>query len=70
MSKASPPPCRHDVHTMLGAIEMLKLGITPLLDDTFCAPSPTIEVIDPVMQAYIDSGRIEADPFSITASRL
>ena len=42
------------VRTMLGAIEMLKLGITSVLDDAFHVPKPTHESIDGVMQAYVD----------------
>ena len=44
------------VRTMLGAMEMLKLGITCVLDDAFYVPAPTPEAIDGVMQAYADSG--------------
>ena len=44
------------IRTMLGAMEMLKLGITSVLDDAFYVPMPTVEAIDGVMQAYADSG--------------
>lgn len=44
------------VRTMLGAIEMLKNGVTAVQDDAFYVPHPTPEVIDGVMQAYLDSG--------------
>jgi 5-methylthioadenosine/S-adenosylhomocysteine deaminase len=44
------------VRTMLGALEMLKSGVTAVLDDAFFLPAPTPEVIDAVMQAYHDSG--------------
>lgn len=44
------------VRTMLGALEMLKSGVTAVLDDAFFVPAPTPEVIDAVMQAYHDSG--------------
>jgi len=56
MSEQPPPPRLHYVRTMLGAIEMLKLGITSVLDDAFYVPYPTGEAIDAVMQAYLDSG--------------
>lgn len=56
MSEQPPPPRLHYVRTMLGAIEMLKLGITSVLDDAFYVPYPTPEAIDAVMQAYLDSG--------------
>jgi cytosine/adenosine deaminase-related metal-dependent hydrolase len=44
------------VRTMLGALEMLKSGVTAVLDDAFFVPAPTPELIDAVMQAYQDSG--------------
>lgn len=44
------------VRTALGAMEMLKLGITSVLDDAFYVPAPNAEAIDGVMQAYADSG--------------
>jgi 5-methylthioadenosine/S-adenosylhomocysteine deaminase len=44
------------VRTMLGAIEMLKTGVTALQDDAFFVPVPTPDAIDGVMQAYGDSG--------------
>jgi hypothetical protein len=46
--------CR--LRTLLGAAEMLKLGITAVHDDAFFNPVPTIENVDAVMQAYSDSG--------------
>lgn len=55
---ASEPPSGRlcYVRTMLGAMEMLKLGITSVLDDAFYVPKPTPEAIDGVMQAYADAG--------------
>ena len=50
----SPRLCR--LRTLLGAAEMLKLGITSVHDDAFFNPVPTPETIDAVMQAYADSG--------------
>lgn len=44
------------VRTMLGNIEMLKLGITSVHDDAFYVPVPTEESIDGLMQSYVDSG--------------
>ena len=44
------------VRTMLGAIEMLKTGVTAVQDDAFFVPVPTSDAIDGVMQAYRDSG--------------
>ncbi|OYU47628.1 MAG: 5-methylthioadenosine deaminase [Rhizobiales bacterium PAR1] len=55
---ASEPPSGRlcYIRTMLGAMEMLKLGITSVLDDAFYVPKPTPEAIDGVMQAYADAG--------------
>ena len=44
------------LRTALGAIEMLKLGITTVLDDAFFVPSVSPGAIDAVMSAYRDSG--------------
>ncbi len=53
----TPPSARLNyVRTMLGNIEMLKLGITSVHDDAFHVPVPTPESIDGLMQAYVDSG--------------
>jgi cytosine/adenosine deaminase-related metal-dependent hydrolase len=44
------------VSTLLGAIEMLKSGVTAVLDDAFFVPAPSVPAIDAIMQAYLDSG--------------
>jgi 5-methylthioadenosine/S-adenosylhomocysteine deaminase len=44
------------VSTILGAIEMLKSGVTAVLDDAFFVPAPSASAIDAIMQAYLDSG--------------
>ena len=44
------------LRTILGAIEMLKLGITSVHDDAFFNPIATRENIDAIMSAYRDSG--------------
>ncbi|MEM8594852.1 MAG: amidohydrolase family protein [Pseudomonadota bacterium] len=44
------------LRTMLGAIEMLKLGVTSVHDDAFFNPTPTQETIDAIMSAYADAG--------------
>ncbi|MDI6695275.1 MAG: amidohydrolase family protein [Anaerolineales bacterium] len=52
-----PPDFRTNyIRTMLGNIEMLKLGITAVHDDAFYVPFPTPEAIDGLMQSYVDSG--------------
>ena len=52
-----PPDSRTNyVRTMLGNMEMLKLGITSVHDDAFYVPVPTPEAIDGLMQSYADSG--------------
>ena len=44
------------LQTMLGAIEMLKCGVTAVHDDAFHNPYPTQETISALMRAYADSG--------------
>ncbi len=44
------------VRTMLGALEMLRNGVTAVQDDAFFVPAPSPDMIDAVMQAYADSG--------------
>ena len=44
------------IRTLLGALEMLRGGVTCVLDDAFFVPSPAPDVIDAVMQAYADCG--------------
>lgn len=42
--------------TMLGAIELLKQGVTTNHDDCFFVPVPTDEEVNAVMSAYTDAG--------------
>ena len=42
--------------TMLGAVELLKQGVTSNHDDCFFVPVPTNEEVDAVMNAYTDAG--------------
>ena len=44
------------VRTLLGAMEMLKLGITAVQDDAFFVPRPTPGTIDAILTAYRDAG--------------
>jgi 5-methylthioadenosine/S-adenosylhomocysteine deaminase len=44
------------VSTLLGAVEMLKSGVTSVLDDAFFVPAPSPAAIDAILQAYADSG--------------
>jgi cytosine/adenosine deaminase-related metal-dependent hydrolase len=44
------------LRTMIGAIEMLRLGITAVHDDAFHNPLPTRASIDAIMNAYADAG--------------
>jgi 5-methylthioadenosine/S-adenosylhomocysteine deaminase len=55
---AERPPTKRVayIRTLLGAMEMLKLGITSVMDDAFYVPVPTPETIDGVMEAYRDIG--------------
>jgi len=51
-----PDPRLIYLQTMLGAVEMLRHGITAVHDDAFHNPWPTRPAIDAVMSAYRDSG--------------
>ena len=44
------------IRTLLGAIEMLKLGITSVMDDAFHVPVATVEGVDAICAAYRDVG--------------
>jgi 5-methylthioadenosine/S-adenosylhomocysteine deaminase len=55
-SGAAVAPRTAYIRTLLGALEMLRGGVTCVLDDAFFVPSPTPELIDAVMQAYADCG--------------
>ena len=44
------------VGTMLGAMEMLRRGITSVHDDAFHVPVASRDSVDAIMQAYADSG--------------
>jgi 5-methylthioadenosine/S-adenosylhomocysteine deaminase len=56
LSERPPSKRLSYVRTMLGAMEMLKLGVTSVMDDAFYVPAPTQDSIDGLMQAYADSG--------------
>jgi 5-methylthioadenosine/S-adenosylhomocysteine deaminase len=55
-SRAAVEPRTAYIRTLLGALEMLRGGVTCVLDDAFFVPSPAPAVIDAVMQAYADCG--------------
>jgi 5-methylthioadenosine/S-adenosylhomocysteine deaminase len=55
-SRAAVEPRTAYIRTLLGALEMLRGGVTCVLDDAFFVPFPTPAVIDAVMQAYADCG--------------
>jgi 5-methylthioadenosine/S-adenosylhomocysteine deaminase len=44
------------VRTLLGAIEMLKTGVTAVMDDAFHVPVATVEGVDAICAAYRDIG--------------
>ncbi|MBT3360295.1 MAG: amidohydrolase family protein [Rhodospirillales bacterium] len=50
------PPRVNYVRTMIGAMEMLRNGITAVQDDCYHVPIPTRDGIDAIMKAYADSG--------------
>lgn len=49
-------PRDHYLCCMLGAIEMLRSGVTGTLDHFWMVPRPTLETLDAGMQAYRDVG--------------
>jgi 5-methylthioadenosine/S-adenosylhomocysteine deaminase len=44
------------VGTLLGAVEMLRRGVTAVHDDAFHVPTASEDSVDAIMQAYADSG--------------
>jgi 5-methylthioadenosine/S-adenosylhomocysteine deaminase len=46
----------HYLRTLLGAMEMLRGGVTAVHDDPFYVPALTEELTDATMQAYVDAG--------------
>lgn len=52
----TPTPREAYVRTLLGAVEMLKGGVTAVQDDAFFVPTASPEIIDAVLQAYADAG--------------
>ena len=44
------------VRTMIGALEMLRKGITAVHDDAYHVPVASVESVDAIMQAYADAG--------------
>jgi cytosine/adenosine deaminase-related metal-dependent hydrolase len=44
------------VRTQIGAVEMLRRGVTAVHDDTYHVPVATAEGVDSIMQAYADVG--------------
>ena len=56
LSDKTPSGRLNYVRTMLGILEMLKIGVTAVHDDAFHIPIPTTESIDGLTQAYADSG--------------
>jgi 5-methylthioadenosine/S-adenosylhomocysteine deaminase len=44
------------VRTMIGALEMLRRGVTAVHDDAYHVPVASVESIDAIMHAYADAG--------------
>ena len=49
-------PAKVRLRTLIGAAEMLKLGITSVMDDAFFVPLTTRSSIDAIAGAYVESG--------------
>lgn len=56
LASGQEDPARVRLRTMIGAAEMLKLGITSVMDDAFFVPLTTPEAIDAIAGAYDDIG--------------
>jgi 5-methylthioadenosine/S-adenosylhomocysteine deaminase len=56
LGMTEPDPRLIYLQTMLGALEMLKAGVTAVHDDAFHNPYPTQDSISALMRAYADSG--------------
>src|SRR5438105_13508060 len=56
LGAGAPDPDLTYLMTMLGAIEMLKGGVTAVHDDAFHNPHPTPESCSALMRAYADCG--------------
>jgi 5-methylthioadenosine/S-adenosylhomocysteine deaminase len=56
LADVTDSPRLHYLRTLLGAVEMLKLGVTAVHDDAFFIPVPMVETVDAVMHAYRDAG--------------
>jgi len=55
-TEGAEDPRRVRLRTLLGAAEMLKLGITSVADDVFFVPLTSRSAIDAVAGAYVESG--------------
>ena len=44
------------LRTLVAAVEMLKLGVTTIMDDAFHVPTATVEGVDAICSAYRDVG--------------
>jgi cytosine/adenosine deaminase-related metal-dependent hydrolase len=55
LSRDLPVKRLNYLRTLLGAIEMLKLGVTAVMDDAFHVPVASVDGIDGIMEAYRDS---------------
>ncbi|OWU68352.1 amidohydrolase family protein [Marinibacterium profundimaris] len=51
-----PDPERDRLRTLIGAAEMLKLGVTSVMDDAFFVPLTTTQSIDAIAGAYAEIG--------------
>ena len=56
LASEAPDPAITRICTLLGAAEMLKNGVTSVMDDAYHSPYVTRENIDAIAQAYADIG--------------
>lgn len=56
VTEGEEDPAEVRLRTLLGAVEMLKLGITSVMDDAFFVPLTTTAAIDAIAGAYAEAG--------------
>jgi 5-methylthioadenosine/S-adenosylhomocysteine deaminase len=49
-------PRDHYLSVMLGAVEMIRSGVTSVVDHFWMSPAPNLEAMEAGMRAYLDSG--------------
>jgi cytosine/adenosine deaminase-related metal-dependent hydrolase len=56
LAAGAPLKRLNQVRTMIGAVEMLRHGVTSVMDDAFHVPVASVDGIDGIAEAYAESG--------------